>query len=253
MLTKNSTENANLEDILKNIGLDTHEAKVYLAALSLGNTTVLQLSRVTDIKRTTLYGTIEALKKKGLMKIETHGFKKFFVAENPERLSVVLEEKVKEFKKNLPALDVLYSPKNAENVIAYHEGLQSVKSVYEDLLKSARPKDTYFVIGNDDQWFKLDPKFFEHFTNRRAKKKLDLKIILQDTKIAREHKKFERNFGEKIKLLPRNKSIDLNMVVTPDTLVLHQLNSPIHALTIKTKSIINFHKNLFEILWQSLS
>lgn len=84
---------------LTNLGLTEKEAKVYLANLALGPTTILQITRGAELKRTTVYSIIESLKQKGLINIEARGFKKLFVAENPERLESILEEKNNKIKK----------------------------------------------------------------------------------------------------------------------------------------------------------
>jgi len=34
---------------------------------------------------------------------------------------------------------------------------------------------------------------------------------------------------------------------------LHQLKAPIHALVIKTKTIIESHRTIFEVLWERLA
>ena len=229
VLTRKQTESSNLAEILKGIGLTDAEASVYLAALSLGSTTVLRLSRATDIKRTTLYSVIESLKQKGLFKIEIKGFKRLFVAENPENLSLVLEKRAKEFKNYVPLFASLYNQQRGENSITYHEGLESIKSVYDSLIKEVRRGDFYFSISTDE-FFTPDRSYFENFITERAKK----------------------NFNEKIKFLPRDTKMDINIVITKDTLVLHQLKAPIHALVIKTKTIIESHRNIFEVLWGRL-
>lgn len=68
-------KNIKLLETLKDIGLDESEAQVYLTSLSLGPTTVLRIARGGETKRTTVYGIIESLKNKGLMKVELKGLK----------------------------------------------------------------------------------------------------------------------------------------------------------------------------------
>ncbi|MEK7068855.1 MAG: helix-turn-helix domain-containing protein [Patescibacteria group bacterium] len=251
-LTRKQTENAHLISILTSIGLSDAEAQVYLAALSLGPTTVLRLSRATDIKRTTLYTVIESLKQKGLFKIEIKGFKRFFVAEHPENLSLVLEKRANDFNNFVPLLASLYNQQAGEASITYHEGIEAIKVVYENLLKGVGRNDPYLAISTEE-FFEPDRPYFERFIERRAQKYRDVRLILLDEKMAREHKKFERNFNERIRFLPAGTQMDINVVITKDTLVLHQLKTPIHALVIKTRTIIESHKNIFEVLWKRLA
>ena len=98
-----------LTNILENLGLTENEAKVYLASLSLGQSTILKISRTAEIKRTTIYSVIESLKQKGLMKIEIKGWKKLFVAESPEKLDVMIKNRREELKSSLPEFLALYN------------------------------------------------------------------------------------------------------------------------------------------------
>lgn len=84
--------------------------------------------------------------------------------------------------------------------------------------------------------------------------KLDIRIrsILQDSPEARRHKEFEKNYNEAIKILPKDSRLTTNMVIMPKRVVIHQLAPPISAIVIETKSIINMHKELFEIVWMAI-
>jgi len=245
-------KNDKLLKILSNLGLSENESKVYLAAISLGPATILQISRASQMKRTTVYSVIESLKQKGLIIVEIKGWKTKFVAENPTKLESIIEKRRQEFKKNLPEFVSLYNLGESGGAIKYYEGLEAVKTVYEDLLKEVKSHDDYLVIGNNAQLFPLDKKFFLKFLKQRAKLNIDTRIILEDTKMAREHKKVQVNFNEKIKLFPKDTKINVNLVIVPHKVVIHQLVPPIMAIVIENKSIIQMQKELFEIIWKSL-
>jgi sugar-specific transcriptional regulator TrmB len=250
-LTKKATENGKLANLLTGIGLSDVEAQVYLAALSAGPATVLQLSRSTDVKRTTLYSVIESLKQKGLLKTEIKGLKRRFVAAHPENLALVLEKRARDFNAFVPLLSQLYNDKANEASITYHEGLEAIKTVYEKLLKGVGRADPYLAISTE-AFFEPDRPYFEKFIERRGRAYRGVRLILLDEPGAREQKKFERNFNQQIRFLPPGTKMDINIVITKDTLVLHQLRPPIHALVIKTPTIIESHRALFETLWERL-
>jgi sugar-specific transcriptional regulator TrmB len=246
-------KNTHLFSVLINLGLSEKEAEVYLACLSLGPTTALKISRSASLKRSTVYTLIETLKQKGLMSMEVKGFKTLFVAENPEKLEIMLKAKKEELKRILPDLVALYNLKGGEGKIKYYEGLESVKSVYEFLLRDIKSHEDYLVIGEQNLWYKLDIKYFQDFIVRRSKLNINIRLLFPDSKIAREHKKIEKNYNEKIKILPPNTHLTTNMIITPQHLVIHQLTSPISAIVIENKSTIQTQRELFEIIWRSIS
>lgn len=242
-----------LIETLKDIGLSENEAKVYFAALSLGPATILNIARAAEVKRTTVYSVVDSLKQKGLLTIELKGLKQLYVAENPEKLEAILENRKNEFKNNLPEFLAMYNLKGGESFIKYYEGLEATKLIYEDLLKEIRPHEDYLVMGNQERWLELDPKFLQNFIEKRAKLNINIRLLFQDSKLAREHKKFEKNYNEKVKIMPAGTTLAVNSVIIPSKLVIHQLTPPIMAIVIENKSIIQMHKELFEIIWKSIS
>ena len=96
---------------LQDFGLSAHEAGVYYAGLLLGPTTILKISRLSGIKRTSIYAIMDSLKNKGLMSIQLKGLKQLFVAENPDRLKSVLDQKQQSLQLVLPDFQKMFQIK----------------------------------------------------------------------------------------------------------------------------------------------
>lgn len=238
--------------VLQSVGLNEQEAAVYHASLSLGSSTILKLARVTGIKRTTVYSLVESLKVKGLMNIEHKGLKKLYAPEDPQKLATVLQSKEKQLLQVLPELSSLFNLKGDEATIKYYEGLEGIKTVYEGLIRDIKPGEKYMVISNQEQWLNLDPKYFQNFLERRAKLPIDIRMLLQDSKTARDFQKFQNNFNLRLKILPVDTSLITNLVITPQKVVIHQLINPLSAIVIENKSTVQMHQQLFEIIWNSV-
>jgi HTH-type transcriptional regulator, sugar sensing transcriptional regulator len=246
-------ENSQFIETLTELGLSEHEAKVYFAALSIGPATILNIASAAETKRTTVYSVVESLQHKGLMRVELKGWKKLFVAEAPENLENILEARKDKLKKLLPEFSALYNLKGGESFIKYYEGLEGIKQIYEGLLRDIKPNDYYLIISHMTPWLDLDRTYFEDFIRRRSKKNLDIRALFQDSPIARKLQQQQTNFNEKIKILPNSTSLTTNLVVTPQRVVIHQLIPPVLAIVIENKSVIKMHKEMFEIMWRSLS
>ena len=237
---------------LNELGLNENESKVYYSSLSLGPSTILKISQAAEIKRTTAYTVIESLKQKGLMNIQVTGFKKKYVAENPQKLEAMLEVRRKKFQSLLPEFSALFNLQGGESFIKYYEGLEAVKGVYEGLIRDVKPGDDYLVMGNQDKWVGHDKEYFLDFLYRRAKLPIKIRMMFVDTPLAHEWKKIEKNFNSTIKILPKDTHVTTNLVVTPQKVFIHQLTSPIIGILIENKSVINMHKEMYEIIWKSL-
>jgi HTH-type transcriptional regulator, sugar sensing transcriptional regulator len=241
-----------LTETLNDLGLTENESSVYFSALSLGPTTILKIAKSAEIKRTTVYSVMESLQKKGLVSIEFRGFKKFYVAENPEKLDSILEQRKVRLQQFLPEFAALYNLKGGESFLKYYEGIEAVKNVYESLIRDVRPHEDYLVMANQDQWLSLDREYFKNFLARRAKLPIKVRMMFQDTELGRKWKAERHILNTKIKTLPPSTKISTNLVVTPQRVLIHQLVPPIFGIVIENRSIIRMHQEMFEIIWNSL-
>lgn len=237
---------------LINIGLTEKEAEVYLASLSLGPSTILKVAKSTNIKRTTIYSVVESLKQKGLMSVELSGWKRRFTATDPQSLSLALKQRERGLETVLPELISLHNLKSDGGIFKYYEGIEGVKTIYEQLLRDVAPGSDYLIISDIGTWLEADEKFFSDFSRRRAISPVKTRMLLQDSEAARRYKKLEKNFNAHIKLLPGEIALKTNAVIIPQRLVIHQMKQPVMAVVIENESIIQMQKQLFEIIWASL-
>jgi sugar-specific transcriptional regulator TrmB len=234
------------------LGLSENESRVYMTSLSLGPASVLSIARATGIRRTTVYPVIDSLKNKGLMRTNVEGLKKHFSAEHPDKLQGMLELKKHSLTDCMPELLSLYNLQGDESTIRFYEGLQAIQQLYMDTLNDTKPKDDYLVITNQDQWYYLDEEFSVKYIEKRAKKRISTRLLLTDSEIAQKHKRFERNFHEEIKILPKETELDTDLLITPKRLVIFQTKLPYTAIEIQAPSAIKMQRSLFEIIWTSI-
>jgi len=248
-------QNDHYIEILREIGLSPNEASVYFAMVQLGPSPILKISRTSEVKRTTIYSVIESLKEKGLVRLEMKGFKKLFVAESPERLESILEQKKNEFKKHLNDFLGIYNKGGGETLIKIYEGIEATKTIYNELLRDIKPGEDYLIISDVEKTFAMDREFFTDLRDRRAKLPIKVRILVNDpeTKEADVFRNYQKNFNLQAKFLPPNAKLTTNIVVTPQRLVLHQLEQPIMAIVIENKSTIKAHQEMFEVMWNSIS
>ena len=134
-----------LQDYLLQLGLSELEAKLYEGLLELGPTTVQYLSNHVGVKRITTHFNVESLIQKGLVTETRSGTRRQIIAEQPERLGYLVEQKIESAKKlqeKLPdILDTIQtalpeSKASGSVEIKYYKGKQSVKLIYDESLKA---------------------------------------------------------------------------------------------------------------------
>jgi hypothetical protein len=130
--------------------------------------------------------------------------------------------------------------------------MSAVRKAYVQLPEGLKRNDPYYIITNQAAWHALDTEFADVFIEKRSKLGLDIRMLAQDNEKAREFKKFQRNFGMEVRLLPEKTNLNTNLVITPKQVLIQQLTFPIIALRIENQSIIDMHQQLFGIMWDAL-
>jgi HTH-type transcriptional regulator, sugar sensing transcriptional regulator len=245
--------NPKIKNLLLKLDLAEKEIDVYFGALQLGPTTILKLSNQTGVSRTGIYPIIQNLIKKNLMAIEYDGWKKFFVAENPNKLNLILDQKKMELENLLPEIIALYKTQESQNTIKIKNGKSEIKKVYLELLDIKNPKD-YFVISNQEKWrLFLGDSFADEFIAKRAKVGFDIKMVFVDSPEARLDFEMQRKFKQQIKLLGKNVNFDTNIVITDQTILIHSIKGSGNLMKIQNEGMIVTLKALFEIVWEGLA
>ncbi len=241
-----------IKEILIDFGLSEHEALVYLSSIMLGPSTVNKIAKHSGVKRTTVYPVIESLKRKGIMNIELKGLKNLFVAESPDKLEKIIEQKKDRLNSMIPELSALYNLKGGESLIKYYEGIEGVKTIYEDIYNSLKPNDEYLITSDLKKFLNIDREFFTKFIEKRAKLNIRVRTILQNNDVGAFYKKNEQNYNFKVKMFESNLDLKANVAIIPTKIYITQLIEPYISIIIENKNIVDMHKQYFNIMWDAI-
>lgn len=96
-----------IQKIIERLGYSPNEAKVYLAALALGEAHISDIAVKVKLPRTSTQAIVDKLHKNGLMTFYVQRRYKYWVAEKPERLLIEIKKREEEMREALPALTAL--------------------------------------------------------------------------------------------------------------------------------------------------
>ncbi|MBU1197973.1 helix-turn-helix domain-containing protein [Candidatus Micrarchaeota archaeon] len=171
--------------LLERFGLTPGEVRVYLALLSLGDSTTGPLAQESRVSSSKVYKVLGRLQRKGLCGHILKGGVKRFRATDPTRLLDYLEEKESELEKQrilaqqlIPELVRLHqtAPQPAQATVLY--GLRAVTNFFRNILDELHSGETYHVLGGGyGQEASGLREFFHAFHHRRAKKKIRVMIL----------------------------------------------------------------------------
>ena len=168
----------NLIQELSHFDLGPKEATLYLALLELGTATVIDLSKKTAIKRTTVYDLLLELEKKELLFQTKKGKKRLFIAQTPDKLQKSIEEKQNRLESLMPALKALVNTTGTKPVIRYHEGIEGIKEVYRDTLSHS---GELLAFISENIFEKLGQDFSNEYKQKRKNADIVVRILAPET------------------------------------------------------------------------
>jgi sugar-specific transcriptional regulator TrmB len=238
---------------LQDIGLSEAESRLYLVGLELGPTTILNLSKVSEIKRTTIYGMIDILVAKGIFEIQIDGWKKLYTASSPQNLQNLIQKNYQNLLEIIPELDKINTKKETEIYLKAYSGSENLRKLYTKILTSLIPDTEYLILGNINLWAKAMGDFGEPFFVERERicrlKNIKIKALFIKDKYANLQKNREKLFGMEVRFLPKGTTLKTNYVTTANMTIFHQTVESNTAFETNNPYIIETQRELFNLLW----
>jgi sugar-specific transcriptional regulator TrmB len=255
-----------LVENLEDLGLQIHEAMIYVALLELGKGTVTEISRKAGLNRTTGYDVLERLCLYGLANRSTLDSKKrIYLSEPPTRLKQYLENKklsyerrINELKDLMPDLQSLHKTE-LKPVIKFAEGKEAMENIYLHVLDA---KSTVYSIVNLKNYAESFGDFGDYQMKERNKRGIMEKLLSLDNDTARwwynkTYKDNKKNleFTEYNWVGNSNKNSPCGEVLVFDDRVIGMLSKPDEnvAFEIQSQTFADFLKMVFEMAWSKNS
>ena len=170
-------QHMNIRKELEKQGLSPSQIKVYLATLSLGRATTIDIAKNTGIKRTTSYDVLMGLIGLGYISEAKKGKRRLFIAEDPSRLVSHIEQKLFDMKELAPLLKNIYFQSVPKPQIRFYDGIKGVQSIFDELLL-LKSKEQLFWSSVNDMVEVLGKRYLDSWIKRRIKKGIWSKVLI---------------------------------------------------------------------------
>lgn len=248
-------------DYLQEFGLTELEAMLYQGLLETGPTTIMGLAEHVGIKRITTHFNIENLITKGLVTQSIQGARRQIIAEQPERLEYLIEQKersVSQLKNDFPDfIKTLYSalpqskPDEKEVEIKYYTGTQGVRSIYQEVL-DAKEVRSYVNINRIFDLFPENPQLFPNIMSKRLSKMWE---IVEDSVRSREYLKKINPKNYRYKFFPKNWDQKLfydYMIFDNRVVIITAQGNTVSGILIHNENIYKNSLYIFNMVWDLL-
>ena len=171
-------------NVLKNLGMNDKEVKVYITCLSLRQAAVSTIAKRCDIKRTSTYAIVSKLIEKGFITVASKNNINYYAALSPEFLIEnykftirEAQKNLQELEKNMPALEAL-KEKNVPIKAKFFEGIENVAHSYIEFIQAV-PSDAtiYNYVFPASIDYKEFRKAMSQFIQVRQSKNIHCKTI----------------------------------------------------------------------------
>lgn len=250
----------NLEIELQRIGLDERQSKVYLAALELGPSPVQKIAQRAGVPRATTYLVLDDLRNKGFVTTYDEGKKTLFVAESPDRLESLIDEREAELKQQRGAIKELISElssrgqfeKGDRPVVRYYEGPQAMKAfLREGIVKGAGEILNFVHLDKAKETMLLAGIVFDEADQRRKNLSAKSRVIYTSSKGPVE------GYATKLRkvkfIAEKDYPLQADISVQGDLVMLVPYGPQLHGVGIRDRAIANGIRTLFDTLWNQLS
>lgn len=161
------------EEILINLGLNSTQAKAYLALVRHGSLTPPQLAKKTGETRTNAYTVLDKLVELGLAKKEESKKKLSYRVENPVALEKLVKQhrddalaREKLVKDSMPALLNFFYTYSEQPGVKFYQGVEGIKDIYKDTLRTGQE---IFLLRSLHDQETMSADYFDEYRRKRAK------------------------------------------------------------------------------------
>ncbi len=235
---------------LQQIGLEEKQARIYLAALELGKTSIKEIAKKSGIKRTTIYDIMDEMVNLGYIRTTVEGKKKRFVAVEPGELKVIIKKREALLDEIMPELKEFNNIKGKKPKIWYFEGAAGLREAYEDTLKNK--EKVIYQWASDDMLEVLGNDWALDYMKRRARKKIFAQCIAADSEEIREFQKMDKKHFRKIKTInPKDYPFNIELDLYDNRAAFISPKEKI-AIILESSFIAKTMKAIFQLSWESL-
>ena len=246
-----TTINDNLINLLASVGLHENAAKVYLAALELGASSIWEIAKKSGVKRPTCYVILEELAYKGFASSNNDGRRVNYSVFRPKQLLIHEERIHNRFKEAGAQLLAIASESKEKPKIRTYEGAQGIKKVYSMAADEPR-NSTFYILGANMLETEYVDQIAEEIVSRNKKGIITLGIF-PDNQINRTMRlerspieKHNNRFIPEEKFTPRTQILIFGSTVA---YLAHTESEPF-ATVIESSALAHDEKERFELLWE---
>lgn len=253
-----------LKIILKNLGLNATDIRVFIASFQLGGASASAIAKQAGLNRITTYETLKRLAARSLVKtrVKQGGGVRHFEVEDIDVIKDLLTEKqrvihnsLSEVKKITSAFHDLYIGRSEKPTVLFYEGKVGIKNVILDTLKQ---KPSIILSFSTPEVLRagFSLPFLESYWKKRTSFKIPSRGIALGTQEMKAFFSSEKNKKElrRVKFISSENFIFKNEIdIYGDNVSIISLKGGNeHGVILRSRDIAQGLRSIFEFVWSIL-
>jgi len=243
---------ADLVEIIKGLGLTTKAAKIYLAALELGEASVQQLAQKAKFKRTTLYYILDELVEAGVLFCTKTGKKIYYVPEQPAILLQNTKEKLSNFEESLKLLEDKAACMNKKPRVYFLYGSAGFKQAWDMILDTKEKEYRIITAGENFLDYVKEKYIVDEIIAKKKKLGVSSKQLITASGYARQIIAKDGRENRVSKLLPPIYKLLFTEIITESMVAFISPRFNNMIFIVENDAFSRTRKSIFEILWNSI-
>lgn len=245
---------ADLIKKLQSVGFNLKEARLYLAALELGEATAADIAKRAGILRTTSYNILPQMVRDGILDTtEKSGTKYFLVSD----VQIQLKKKERELtllKSLTEELKEVHSVIPRKPMVSIYEGISGLERIYQDAVDSTeRGGEIIGFVGTKSFQENIPAPIIQEFIDKRMQRKVSARAILDKTSFSEKMLKNNQNQKREFKFADSSLfDFQGEMMIYNGKVAMISYTEGFLGTIIDSKEIYDMHKGIFEELWKRI-
>ncbi len=229
-------------EVLKEIGFEEKEAKIYLVLLKLGSSPASKIGEDLGYDRTTTYYTLLRMTDRGYVIYTIKNGVRYFHPVDPEKILSRIKESENAFSKIIPELKKINNAGYSDLLVDVYKGKEGLNMLYRDIINEGRELVSFGI--DEEAFMEYDLLHFKRYIQEVDKGKLTERLLTW-----KGAKKFG-SYKSQYRFIPKEYFSPAPIAVYGTKIAMVVWEPTLHIILIENKTLSDSFRKHFELLWK---
>lgn len=240
-----------LSDILRNLGFSELAARVYLAALELGEATVQEIGNRAKVPRTSIYYLLNELVDSCALIMTKRNKKTYYLAAPPKAVLARARERLSDFEDSLEELEARQHAVYEKPRVYFLYGPLGFKRIWDMIFDL--PEKEYSIITDGASFldFVKEKYILDDIIKRKKALGVKSRQLIMDSPYARDIVSKDGRENRQSKLLSPHYKLPFTEIITKKFVVFISPRWDNTLLVIENRNFAVTRESIFETMWRA--